>query len=77
MMAFLLSKVGKLVSSALAVLSLVAAIFVAGRRDAKRDRELDDLKGLVDAQERINETTINTDRAAAVKRLRDNGRLRD
>ena len=77
MMAFLFSKVGKLVSSALAVLSLVAAIFVAGRRDAKRDRELDDLKGLVDAQERINETTINTDRAAAVKRLRDNGRLRD
>ena len=77
MMAFLFSKVGKLISSALAVLSLVAAIFVAGRRDAKRDRKLDDLKGLVDAQERINETTINTDRAAAVKRLRDNGRLRD
>lgn len=77
MMTFLFSKIGKLVSSALAVLSLVAAIFVAGRRDAKKDRELDDLKGLVDAQERINETTTNTDRASAVKRLRDNGRLRD
>ena len=77
MMAFLLSKVGKLVSSALAVVSLVAAIFIAGRRDAKRGRELEDLKDLVDAQERINETTINTDRAAAVKRLRDNGRFRD
>lgn len=77
MMTFLFSRIGKIVSSALAVLSLVAAIFVAGRRDAKKDRELDDLKGLVDAQERINETTTNTDRAAAVKRLRDNGRLRD
>tara|TARA_R110000744_G_C19333344_1_gene558795 strand:- start:250 stop:483 length:234 start_codon:yes stop_codon:yes gene_type:complete len=77
MMTFLFSRIGKLVSSALAVLSIVAAIFVAGRRDAKKDRELDDLKGLVDAQERINETTTNTGRAAAVKRLRDNGRLRD
>lgn len=77
MIAFLLSKLGKVFASALAVLSLVAAIFVAGRKDAKKDRKLSDLQGKVDAQERINETTINTDRDAALERLRKYNNIRD
>ncbi len=77
MIAFLLSKLGKMFASALAVLSLVAAIFVAGRKDAKKDRKLSDLQGKVDAQERINETTINTDRDAALERLRKYNNIRD
>jgi hypothetical protein len=64
-------------ASALALLSLVGAIFVAGRRDAKKDRKLSDLQGKVDAQERINETTITTDRDAAIERLRKYDNLRD
>lgn len=77
MIAFLLSKLGKMFASALAVLSVVVAIFVAGRKDAKRDRKLSDLQGKVDAQERINETTITTDRNAALERLRKHNNIRD
>lgn len=64
-------------ASALAVLSVVVAIFVAGRKDAKKDRKLSDLQGKVDAQERINETTITTDRDAALERLRKHNNIRD
>jgi hypothetical protein len=77
LIAFLLSKLGKMFASALAVLSVVVAIFVAGRKDAKKDRKLSDLQGKVDAQERINETTITTDRNAALERLRKHNNLRD
>jgi hypothetical protein len=74
---FLMSKLGKMVASALAVLSLVGAIFVAGRRDAKKDRKVADLQDYVDTQERINEVTVNTDVSAARRRLRKYGKLRD
>jgi hypothetical protein len=77
LIAFLLSKLGKMFASALAVLSVVVAIFVAGRNEAKRDRKLSDLQGKVDAQERIYETTITTDRNAALERLRKHNNLRD
>ncbi len=75
--AFLMSKIGKMVASALAVLSLVGAIFVAGRRDAKKDRKVADLQDYVDTQERINEITVNTDATTARRRLRKYGKLRD
>jgi hypothetical protein len=75
--AFLLSKLGKMFASALAVLSLVGAIFVAGRRDAKKDRKVDDLQDYVDTQERINAINVNTDADAARSRLRKYGKLRD
>jgi hypothetical protein len=74
---FLFSKIGKMVASALALLSLVGAIFLAGRRDAKKDRKVADLQDYVDTQERINEVTVNTDASAARRRLRKYGKLRD
>lgn len=64
-------------ASALAMLSLVGAIFVVGRKDAKRDRELSDLQDKLDAQERINETVINDRLVASLERLRKHGNLRD
>lgn len=75
--AFFMSKLGKMFASSLAVLSLVGAVFVAGRRDAKKDREVVDLQDYVDTQERINATTVNTDASAARRRLRKYGKLRD
>jgi hypothetical protein len=66
-----------MVASALALLSLVGAIFLAGRRDAKKDRKVADLQDYVDTQERINEVTVNTDASAARRRLRKYGKLRD
>jgi hypothetical protein len=77
LIAFLLSKLWKMFASALAVLSVVVAIYVAGRNEAKRDRKLSDLQGKVDAQERIYETTITTDRDAALERLRKHNNIRD
>ncbi len=72
-----MGKLGKMFASALALLSLVGAIFVAGRRDAKKDRKVVDLQDYVDTQERINEITVNTDAIAARSRLRKHGKLRD
>lgn len=77
MIAFLFSKLGKMFASALAALAFVAAIFVAGRKDAKKDRHIDDLKDLIDAQERINETTVNTRLLDSIERLRKHSNLRD
>lgn len=74
---FLLSKLGKMFASALAVLFLVGAIFVAGRRDAKKDRKVADLQDYVNTQERINEVTVSTGASAARRRLRKHGQLRD
>lgn len=76
-LSFLGSKIGKLLSSALAILSVVGAVFLAGRRDAKKDQEIADLKDYVDTQERINHAVESTDADAALERLRRNGQLRD
>ena len=77
MIAFLMSKLGKMISSALAVLALVGAIWLGGRKDAQKDRKIDDLEDFVKRQEDVNEVQINTDRDAALERLRDNNQLRD
>lgn len=77
MMAFLLSKLGQVLASTLAALAFVAAIFVAGRKDAKEARRLSDLQDKLDAQELINEVIINDRLASSLDRLRKHGNLRD
>lgn len=74
---FLSSKLGKAFASFLAALALVTAIFMAGRKDAKKSRQVHDLQGFIDTQERINEVHVSTDRDAALERLRFNNQLRD
>jgi hypothetical protein len=77
LLGFIGSKVGKLVSMTLAAVAVVGAVFVAGRRDANKDHEIDWLQDFVDDQERINDVETHTTVPAALERLRRNGQLRD
>ena len=74
--AFLTTKLGRILSSILFVVSAVAAIFVAGKRDEKKARQIEDLRDYKETKEKIDETAVSRTRDDAVKRLRDNGQLR-
>lgn len=74
--AFLTTRIGKLLSSALAVLVAIGAVFVAGKRDEKKARQIEDLRDYKETKEKIDETPVSRDRDAAASRLRDNGQLR-
>jgi len=74
--AFLTTKLGRILSSILFVVSAVAAIFVAGKRDEKKARQIEDLRDYKETKEKIDETPVSRDRDAAASRLRDNGQLR-
>ena len=74
--AFMGSKIGKLITTMVALLGAVLLIFKAGQRDQKKAQKIKDLEGYQETREKIDEVEVNTDRAAATKRLRDNGDLR-
>jgi hypothetical protein len=74
--AFIGSKIGKLITTMAALLGAVLLIFKAGQRDQKKAQKVKDLEGYQETREKIDEVEVNTDRAAALKRLRDNGDLR-
>jgi len=73
---FLTTRLGRILSSILFVVSAVAAVFMAGRRDAKKDQEVEDLKEYKETKEKIDETPVNTTRDDAIARLRKNNQLR-
>ena len=73
---FLSSRIGKIISTALAVLTLIGSIFMAGRRDAKKDQKVKDLEDYQKTMERVHDVEAAADRAAALERLRDNDQLR-
>lgn len=74
--AFLTTRIGKLLSSALAVLVAIGAVFAAGKRDEKKARQIKDLKDYKETKEKIDETPVTRTRDAAAQRLRDNNQLR-
>lgn len=74
--AFLTTRVGKLLSSALAVLVAIGAVFVAGKRDEKKARQIEDLKDYKETKEKIDETPVHRNRDAAIDRLRNHDQLR-
>ena len=74
--AFIGSKIGKLITTMVALLGAVLLIFKAGQRDQKKAQKIKDLEGYQETREKIDEVEVNTDRAAATKRLRNNGDLR-
>ncbi len=73
---FLTTKLGKVLSSILFVVSTVTAVFMAGRRDAKKDQEVEDLKEYKETKEKIDATPVTTTRDDALDRLRKNNQLR-
>lgn len=76
MWAFLTTKLGRILSSILFVVSAVAAIFVAGKRDEKKARQIEDLKDYKETKEKIDETPVHRNRDAAIDRLRNHDQLR-
>jgi hypothetical protein len=74
--AFLASKIGRVLSSALAILAAIGAVFMAGKRDEKKARQIEDLRDYKETKEKIDETPVTRTRAAAVERLRDNDQIR-
>jgi len=76
-LSFLATRLGKLLAGAVTALSILGAVFFSGRRAAQKDRLISDLKAQNEAERRINETTINTDPSAALRRLRAGGQIRD
>lgn len=75
--AFLTTRIGKLLSSALAVLVAIGAVFVAGKRDEKKERQIKDLKDYKETKEKIDETPVHRTRDAAIDRLKSKGQVRD
>lgn len=74
--AFLTTKLGRILSSILFVVSAVAAIFVAGKRDEKKARQIEDLRDYKETKEKIDETPVHRNRDAAIDRLRNHDQLR-
>lgn len=74
--AFLTTKLGRILSFSVGILTAVAAVFLAGKRDEKKAQEIRGLKEYKNTKEKIDETPVNRTRDAAVERLRDNDQLR-
>lgn len=73
---FLASKIGRVLSSALAILAAIGAVFMAGKRDEKKARQIEDLRDYKETKEKIDETPVTRTRDAAAQRLRDNDQIR-
>ncbi len=73
---FLMTKLGRILSSILFVVSAIAAIFLVGKRDEKKARQIEDLRDYKETKEKIDETPVTRTRDAAAQRLRDNDQLR-
>lgn len=77
LISFVGSRIGRLVAGALAAIGTVLAIFQAGKRDARKDQKVKDLKSYRKTREQIDATKPSSDRNDALERLRDNNQLRD
>lgn len=73
---FLTTRLGKILSSILFVVSAVATVFMAGRKAEKKDQEVEDLKEYKETKEKIDETPVSTNRDDALARLRKHNQLR-
>jgi hypothetical protein len=73
---FLTSRLGKLLSGAIALLAAIGAVFAAGKRDEKKKQEIKDLKEYKETKEKIDETPVTRTRDAAIDRLRNHDQLR-
>jgi hypothetical protein len=76
MLSLLTSKLGRIVSGLLAGMGLLVGVFLYGKQTQKQKQKIKDLEGYKDTREKIDEVEINTDRDAALDRLRDNNQLR-
>ena len=71
------SKLMSLVAGVLAVVGTILLAFQSGKSSEKKNQKIKDLEAYKKTREKIDEVPTNTDVDAAIKRLRDNGGLRD
>ncbi len=71
------SKLGRMISAFGLAIVAILAVFTAGVRSNKKATEIQHLKGYIKTQEKVNEVEVSVDRAAAIKRLRNNNQIRD
>ena len=76
MISLLTSKLGRMVSGLLAGMSILVGVFLYGKQTQKQKQKVKDLEGYKETREKIDAVEINTDRDAALDRLRDNDQLR-
>ena len=76
MISLLTSKLGRMVSGLLAGMGLLVGVYFYGKQTQKQKQKVKDLEGYKETREKIDAVEINTDRDAALDRLRDNDQLR-
>lgn len=76
MLSLLTSKLGRVVSGLLAGMGVLAGVYFYGKQTQKQKQKVKDLEGYKETREKIDAVETNTDRDAALDRLRDNDQLR-
>lgn len=76
MLSLLTSKLGRMLSGLLAGMGLLVGVYLYGKQTQKQKQKVKDLEGYKETREKIDAVEINTDRDAALDRLRDNDQLR-
>lgn len=76
MMAFLTSRIGKLLMALVAVGAILMSAFQYGKSTEKVATKVKNLEDFVETKERIDHVEVSPTRDAAVERLRTNGWVR-
>ena len=76
MLGLLTSKLGRMVSGLLAGMGVLVGAYFYGKQTQQQKQKVKDLEGYKETREKIDAVEINTDRDAALDRLRDNDQLR-
>jgi len=72
-LSFLKSRIGQILATAMLLISGALGLIQYGSSKNKEKRRVQDLEDFVNAKDRIDGVEISDSRAAALKRLRDNG----
>lgn len=73
---FLGSRLGKIVAAVGTAFAFLAAAYVAGGRNERKDHQLEALEQFKETKEKIDAVQPSVDRDAAIERLRANSRVR-
>jgi hypothetical protein len=76
MIAFLSTRLGKLVAALVAAAGILLATFSYGRKAEREDQIAEDNADYIDTTKEITNVEVSTDPDDAFKRLRDNGWVR-
>jgi len=71
------SKLGRLLAMVIGTLGSILLIFQFGKSAEKKNQKIKNLEKYKETMDAIQDVDINTERDAALERLRKNGHLRD